>query len=522
MAAKAPSRLLCLLTSDLLPHHRSFHARTRRRIHAQARPAIGQDDDLMDSIQCVTSAEGAKHVIGSQDHPVLSLPKPDLDSPIALMREVLLPDLHPVQHEPDRSAPQDEQATLDLPRIPTPLTPPEGPTFPLSGDPLPHAVFRKAILEDNLGARAYRRVLRQQLLRSQLPNDILRVIAVAMQRRETAQYVPSMQESLRRAVYRARNNVSDEDILKTINVIYRRLKYASLPVPEEILKLGLKFAARSRSLQGMKCYLREYKTSGTKMSRVVFRATIAKFSIGTRGLGEIRNGRWKRDELLQVLLGFKDTPPQDAHHLGVFLQRADWQFLHGWLTALSRCRAVDDLWHEWQLWLACRERIFPRRLNIPDPNENMTTKHRGDYWFVEQMTYAGDLEKAWEMLRVTGIPFARVRARVKTRLIEGAQYAILPTHEITDELLRKYDEELRKIEDALGVEWMCGAAGGRGRGYHVPRRELEDRLEMLSEPDYVFDPEYGYPWDEEETCAKEQEKDRDIMEAEEMDDFTGW
>ena len=464
MVVRVPSRVVCLLCQHT--PNRSLNPAQRRQVrklHAQTQthPAVEEDEN--------------PHVyntpLRTENH-VSLLPQH------ALQRQV---GLHaPAQQPPSASpfSPQPKDTTFIIS------------SFPISGDLMPHPAFRLA-LSGKLAGKDIRRVLTEQLLRCQTPRDVLRIMAVAMQRKDNAREMTRTQEALRRAIYRARNNVSDETILRTINVIILRLRMAKLPIDTDLLRLAVKFAARTRSLSGMKRYLGEFKRSGSKMSRNLFRTIIAKFSIGTRGLGEIRNGRWKRKELLQVLLGFEDTPPEDACHLAIFLQREDWHFFNGWLAVLAKCKAVDQLWDEWQYWLTCSSRTFPRKLNVTA--RGMTTRTRGDYWFVEQMAFAGDLEKAWTILRISGIPFAKFRKAIRDRLLEGAQHATLPSSQVRDELLEKYDIELRKIETALAIKWVSCA---NGDGYHVSKPNMEESLESLSSPDFVLQPDYGYPWEE--------------------------
>lgn len=509
MAIKSSGRIVGLLCQQL-PHRPSSTTSQRqmRKLHGQSRPPV--KEDMLATVYNIPTLEELKKMESDgpelhSDHVQNQL---DLHSPVDMLREVLLQNMTPAsRHDAIRFSVRQE---MSLPSSSPTSAPTVQPSFPLSGEPLPHSVFRDAI-NSRPGAKEVRRIIREQLLRCQLPRDILRVMAVAMQRRDTGREMCRMQESLRRALYRIRNNVSDEEVLKTINVLVTRFDMANLPVPEELTRLGMKFSARARSLSGMKRYLKECKISGGKMTRATFRSTIAKFSIGARGLGEIRNGRWRRNELLQVLLGFEDTPPEDAHHMGSFLQRDDWQFYHGWLAVLARCKAVDELWKEWKYWLQSPPRTNPRKLNVD--NSTMTTKNRGDYWFVEQMAYAGDLEKAWEILRVSKIPFANVRAPVRARLLDGAQYATVPDEEISRELLKKYSAELTRIERALGVKWVSGKDG---HGYHVSQTEMVDRLEALSDPNFVLDPEHGFPW--EEPTTRERDEERNIMEAEEEQD----
>ena len=240
------------------------------------------------------------------------------------------------------------------------------------------------------------------------------------------------------------------------------------------------------------------------MTSHLFRSIIAKFSIGHRGLGEIRNGRWLRSELQQVCTGFDDCrhlPPEQQYHLGAFLDRSQWQYLHGWIAVLARCKEIDAVWHEWELWKLHPARLHPK--NLQSMHKLITTKIRGDYWFVEQMTASGGIKEAWAIVADSGIVFSTLSGRIKRKMLEGIEYCTIldPTSDhpiahpsIRHELLRKYDADLLRIESALGVRWVpSGDPDDDAQGYHALFKDQEEVLEELSKEDWKLETDYGYP-----------------------------
>lgn len=367
--------------------------------------------------------------------------------------------------------------------------------------PIPHDVFKKnlaAATSDKLA----RQVLRAQLLRCETPYDIYRVIAVSLNMsKHTRMHLAALHEPIMRALYRCRNNVDDTEVLRTLNAIRGRFRAHGVPFDPQFLVLGLKFSARTRNLRGMKKYLGLMRERGMEMTSNVFRATIAKFSIGHRGLGEIRNGRWRRDELLQVLTGFQDAkhlPPEQQYHLGSFLDRDDWQYLHGWIAVLARCRHSMAVWEEWLLWKRSEARMKPKNLASCSPL--MTTKTRGDYWFVEQMTYSGGLREAWQIFAETETQFSTLKERISTKLLEGLEYCPQSVWEaqgdnIRDALLKKYDRDLGLIEKALALAWVPTNLDDEAEGYHVLIDDQEDVLERLGAEDFKLEEDFGYPYE---------------------------
>lgn len=369
--------------------------------------------------------------------------------------------------------------------------------------PIPHAVFRRSI-QMAVGDKDIRKIVRLQLLRCEWPNEILRVMAVAMQHRITARNFAHLYEPIIRALYRCRNNVTDPEVLRALNVIVSRLRFGNFRLSPVFYTIGLKFAARTRSLTAMKKYLKLIYETGAQVNSNLFRSVIAKCSIGHRGLGEIRNGRWKREQLLQVLKGFddaKDLPLDQQYHLGRYLVRDDWQYLHGWIAVLARCRDSEAIWQEWELWKSSPARRRPRKLE--NQINGMTSRKRGDYWFVEQMTYSGDYEKAWKLVAETGVAFKNLKERIKSRLLDGVEHATVWDDDVREAMVQKYDADLQKIEKALGVSWI--PADG-GEGTHQLFMDQTEALEALGADDWKLEEDFGYPYSDDEALVPESEE----------------
>jgi hypothetical protein len=380
--------------------------------------------------------------------------------------------------------------------------------------PISQTTFRN-IMRRAHHDKEIRVALRAQLLRVQHPKDLLRVAAVVMMNHKHAEHFAALDMCVLRALYRCRNTVTDAEVLSTSRAIVARLRFAGFEPKPQLLIVGLKFAARARSVDGMKRYLKlMHERGGGIMTNNVFRSVIAKCSIGQRGLGEIRNGRWRRSDLLQVLTGFDDCkhlPPEKQFHLGAFLDRSDWAYLHGWVAVLGRCKASEAVWQEWLLWKQNSVRTNPRILesdtNHGDRAGRWNTRWRGDYWFVEHMTFTDDLKRAWRVLEESEVPFSTIKSHVKMRLLNGVEHASVWTPELSEAMLEKYDAELSRIERALGVCWEACEEDGKGR--HVLFRDQEEALDELGDPDWKYEEaiDHGFPTnDDESTLLSKQEK----------------
>ncbi|KAL9078619.1 MAG: hypothetical protein Q9157_002458 [Trypethelium eluteriae] len=296
-----------------------------------------------------------------------------------------------------------------------------------------------------------------------------------------------------RALYNVRYHATDPEVLKTLNLIIHRFRKENLLIRHDLILLGLRFAARSRSLPAMKWYLKQAQEQDVQISGKVFRSIIAKFSIGLNGHGEIRNGRWKRNHLLQVLLGFEGMDPSQPYHLGAFLRREDWAYFHGWVAALARCKATDQLWKEWEWWRDSEQRKETKSLHCS--RSGLTTRTRGDAWFIEQLLYAGEHELAWHVMHETDMSFAFLTRNCRKWLMNHPEKVQKWDESAKNALLEKYVTELDRIEKALGVKWIS-QGDETDEGFHVSYnsfRSSEETLEALADPPPRVT--HGYPED---------------------------
>jgi hypothetical protein len=363
---------------------------------------------------------------------------------------------------------------------------------------LPHLAQKQALetvdehrrrVHSELSQKGIRKLIREQLLRVQTPRDVLQIVAVAMQRRQVAQEIATLDQSITAAMYRVRHHASDPDVLSVLNVIIDRFRREGLPIRHDLITFGLRFAARARSLPAMKRYLKDAKEMNVHISGDVFRSIVAKFSIGSSGIGEIRNGRWKRDHLIQVLLGFDDMDPRHPYNLGVFLKRDDWAYLHSWVAVLARCKAVDKVWNEWQWWRdSDMRKASPQVAKKPASH---TVRTRGDAWMVEQLLFAGAPQLAWEVFYETELSLCQLPPSSRRWLVEHPEHVREWDEPMKQALLEKYAFDLAEIEEQMGIQWISQGE----EGYHkLPEGEdMEEALEKLSGG---YTPHlYGYPED---------------------------
>jgi hypothetical protein len=355
------------------------------------------------------------------------------------------------------------------------------------GNVVEHTTISVSSKEYGGDEMAIKRKLKRQLLDCATTKDIFRVVAAALQNPQSARRLVKLGEGIVRAFFRSRSSTTDFSIAIKIMVLIRRFEKLGLTVQPILVTHGLKFAIRSRDLEITKRYLRELRHRKIDLSTATFRAIIAKCSIGKQGFGEIRNGRWKRHELLQVLLGFRDAP-EENYHLATFLNRNDWQYTAAWSQILSRCGAYDDLWQEWILWKNSDARKASRPVQKlgADPQIPWNWRLRGDRWFIQVFIDAGLLDWAWKALEDTSLDPFILRRECLHQLLERIDLATFWNERLQQALEDKLVEDLGAIEQMLGVQWVHK----NGISFHAPAENCREALEMLAEADFFT--RYGY------------------------------
>lgn len=250
-------------------------------------------------------------------------------------------------------------------------------------------------------AMEIRRLLRVHFAACQTATDVLHVVALAAQREVTMAQLPLSYPRIIQAFFRSRTRVSDQRVCSALRVIIKRLLMAGVHVPLELYACGLKFSARSRKLEKIRWFLTQFRKEDLQMSRNLFRSVIAKCGIGFRGFGEIRNGKWARGDLWQILFGFDgaETEAERHAHLEAWLERTEWNEISAWLQILVVAGARSKVREEWEIWKRSPKRCEEVLWHTPRHSTPPTLKMRGDHCFIQTMIRFCDIETAWSTLR---------------------------------------------------------------------------------------------------------------------------
>lgn len=326
--------------------------------------------------------------------------------------------------------------------------------------------------------------------------DVYLVVAIAFLKPQSALVISRLSEPITRALFRSREWASDRRVYTVYHSLIQRMEKANLKIDSQLYFQRVKFAARSRDPLAMQRALWPFRFGGVKLTVTQFRCIVGKFSVGFNGYGEIRNGRWRTRDLLPVLFGFAGTKsgkipgPTEDYHLGSFLNREDWQILCAWLLVLSRLRAVDQIWAEWQLW---RDSDLRRSGQDVLDGNSVSLSRKRDGFFIRSMAVAGGTRYGWRMLSESKIDFWKLDVISRTKLFDDIDGLHITADafdgqlSLKNALLEKYAHDLREIESKLGVSWEPDEQGG---GRHILNEDIEERFEKLSDPNFGYEPGY--------------------------------
>jgi hypothetical protein len=288
-----------------------------------------------------------------------------------------------------------------------------------------------------------RRLFRRLFDHCRTVPDFQRVLAIATQRRRSLEALQHVAQPIARALFRARDHATDKRIYTQYYTLITRLEKEGLVVDPTLYNHCVKFAARSRDPVAMQRALLLYRNSNVDLGFRTFRAIVAKFSIGKNGYGEIRNGRWRREDLIPVLTGFPekkmDGGESDDHHLGSFVKREHWSYVSAWVQILAHCRLLEELWHEWALWRASSVR------------RGMDSR-RKDEFFISYMISAGDPRRAWLMLEESEISFWDLNVTLRTRLFDHLEGQDSDAESNGDGFSKQLLESYEQDRDRIGKE----------------------------------------------------------------------
>ncbi|QIW95563.1 hypothetical protein AMS68_001081 [Peltaster fructicola] len=186
----------------------------------------------------------------------------------------------------------------------------------------------------------------------------------------------------------------------------------------------------------------------------MFRAVVAKCSIGRWGLGAIRNGHWTPSDLRQVVCGFyseSHLPDEERCHLETYLDRRTWKFVYAWIAVLGVARASEKLWLEWNIWKQTLTRRVPKKLRNIDADVNSRT--RGDYLFMESLQLAGRGDQAWEIFRESDLSLHVLKSWVLLDLIKDAYHAGDKAVELQMILSARYGDRI--MDSGQPLRTMC-------------------------------------------------------------------
>ncbi|MCJ1418429.1 hypothetical protein MMC32_004776 [Xylographa parallela] len=144
---------------------------------------------------------------------------------------------------------------------------------------------------------------------------------------------------------------------------------------------------------------------------------------------------------------------------------------YDYLFILQKLSSTQTVFNE---WLSFRESQLWRESSGATGEKATTSKVVVDI-FIQVLVESGDAAKAWKVIEESGIKLSELSTTSLSALLDYPELIRGLEDGLNEPLLQKYEEHLRRIEEAMGVHWC----GGGENGYHALQSHL------ATEDDYL-------------------------------------
>ena len=316
-------------------------------------------------------------------------------------------------------------------------------------------------------------LLRYQIKNCVTPEDITRVLTVALRHREGARLLSNqrLQGLIQKKLDEDGPEWSALRVLICLNLFISKMQAAKFDVNMSLIWDALKAAASCYEPTAVKRLLRIWRdgtravgTTSLTMDQVLLlvRLLRARCSKSSREDPRIHS----RQQMVEILVGFADTPVYGPYHLHHHLRMheliADWDSLSTWVETLADFGIAD---HIWTIWVLLSENLQkPQRGSVYRSGGALeVTKYLR--LFMQALFRAESSERAWQVFQT--IEHLDVATDDLPWEIISLHFSSMPSlsarlYKIVEPRLQNYNEglistltkELKHLENCLGVRWI--------------------------------------------------------------------
>ena len=269
-----------------------------------------------------------------------------------------------------------------------------------------------------------------------------------------------------RALGREKASLSDcEFRLRTYNAVMYRLHNRKIPLNNKMISQGLFFASMAKSIAAVRYYLKLW-APGFELDYLGSLEILFELQnlIEQEQSSPIEKGRLKR-ELLEIMIGSSNEAsgkPEQERQSCVYsiMCKEEKDTWNNFLLILNKLSGINAVYNEWLRFKASIYFNGARQMTAFERKSPIDTKRMIITQFIHILAKE-DPRRAWQIIE---------ESELTTKMLDHSTWAILLEHSefltwrpgMREVVLDKYEESIRNIERALGIEWSGGEDG-----YHV-------------------------------------------------------
>lgn len=255
------------------------------------------------------------------------------------------------------------------------------------------------------------------------------------------------------------------DVLRFYNAVVSRLKRFHVPVGRLVGFRGIRFAAEARSTAAMKHYLQASSELGKPLKRNPWISRL--LSSVERWVETDPFAGWegirRRQGLLVLMCGWRESGIRGPHEIrqACIHDMIPTSLESIYLSILRRIANADALFDHWL------------HLQTSEPWEGSSPKGVPPLQpqvieaFVQNLIQAGDPKRAWQVVEESGCRSNDLGESTWDALLEYPEYVGKWQDGMSERMLRKYEQNLGRIEESIGVRWSGGEDG-----FHLPASRI--------------------------------------------------
>lgn len=355
---------------------------------------------------------------------------------------------------------------------------------PVIRNPVPSFYrFRKFERDEKAPLVVSMDILRYQIKNCVAPEELTRVLAVALRHREGARLLSNkrLQGLIQRKLGEYGPEWSPLRVLICLNFFISKMKAVKFDVDISLIWTALKAAASYFEPTAIKRLLRIWQDSSRSMG--ITNLTMDQVLLLVRSLRANYSSSVPKDlrpywrqEMVEILVGFADTtvygPYHLHHHLRMHELIADWNALSTWIEVLADVGIADHIWQTWVLLSEDLKSTKTKSVYRKGPPPKVIQYLN---LFIEALFRAEAPRRAWQVfqsleyfdVQTDDLPWEIMFLHFSSMpSLSAGLYKIVETRlEHNNEgLLSTLTRELQKLERGLGVKWI--SIGNGSVSYH--------------------------------------------------------